>query len=272
LLRRMGEVTEESRPKPFHERFDIEVGADAAKRWFINRATNEVFDHMRSHLHQSNYEDVKRAVASSLGIRYKQQNAIESYVGGDFQRCLQALEAVYDATEGYAVHQEVSDRISSIVRRSEIDLGVDWQPPIFVRIGAHLLDEQLVNEPLRWLSEPRYTTVYEPFEKGLHDYVEAINSPNRLSDVVTEMYVAIEALARVVTGRNRDLSGNREMFISRIGASEYYKQLLRDYITYANQYRHATQQNRTRPPLTEPEVEAFIYLTGLFIRLAIRTT
>ncbi len=105
----------------------------------------------------------------------------------------------------------------------------------------------------------------EPFERGLSHYLE-----DRLSDTVTDMYEALEALARIATGRDRELSGNREMFVSRVRASDYYKQLLRDYITYANQYRHAAQQNRPRPPLSEPEVEAFVYLTGLFIRLAIR--
>ena len=74
-----------------------------------------------------------------------------------------------------------------------------------------------------WLSNPKHKTVYDPFQKGLSHYLEATNKPERLADVITDMYEAVEALARVITGRDRDLSTNREMFISRIGASEYCK-------------------------------------------------
>jgi len=68
------------------------------------------------------------------------------------------------------------------------------------------------------------------------------------------------------------LSGNAEMFIKTVKASEYYKELLKDYISYANQFRHVVRHAGARPILTIPEVESFIYLTGLFIRLAINTT
>lgn len=145
--------------------------------------------------------------------------------------------------------------------------------PVFVRTGAPLLDEHLVNEPLRWLSEPKYKSVRQPFEKGLSHYLEAQNRPDRLADVITDMYEAVEALAKIITGRhNKDLSGNAERFISEVNTSKHYKTLLRDYISYGNEFRHAEREGRPRPPLSEPEVESFIYLTGLFIRLAVRTT
>jgi hypothetical protein len=68
------------------------------------------------------------------------------------------------------------------------------------------------------------------------------------------------------------LSKNRELLIKRLRLSDYYKRLLKDYIEYGSEFRHAERLNRPRPKLTEPEVEAFMYLTGLFIRLAIRST
>jgi hypothetical protein len=84
------------------------------------------------------------------------------------------------------------------------------------------------------------------------------------------MYEALEALAKIVTGRpDKDLSANRELFIKKVKASDEYKQLLKDYIDYANKFRHAVKEGESRPKLTEKEAESFIYLTGLFIRLAI---
>jgi sulfur transfer protein SufE len=84
------------------------------------------------------------------------------------------------------------------------------------------------------------------------------------------MYEALEALAKVVTGRDKDLSANRELFLSKVKASEGYKGILKEYIEYANNFRHAPKQGQEKPNVSVNECESFVYLTGLFIRLAIR--
>ena len=84
------------------------------------------------------------------------------------------------------------------------------------------------------------------------------------------MYETLEAMVKVVTGRPaKDLSGNRELFFSKVRASEPYKQLLADYIGYANKFRHPSRDGSRKPQLSEREVESFIYLAGLFLRLAL---
>ena len=80
---------------------------------------------------------------------------------------------------------------------------------------------------------------------------------------------ALEALAKIVTSRpDKDLSANRELFLSKVNASDEYKQLLKGYIDYANRFRHAAREGQRRPELSPKEVESFVYLTGVFIRLA----
>ena len=262
----------------FHERFDIDVGVEEAQRRFVNRAFNLVIDFIdRNHFdgtRLSSYGisqfELTNHVATVMGERYEDHDLLESYVQNDFYRCIQVLEALYKALEDTEFESSLTRTINTILDTSEIDLGIRWQPPIFIRTGAQLLDENLVNEPLRWLSEPKYMSVRKPFEKGLSHYLEATNRPDRLTDVITDMYEAIEALAKSVTGRDKDLSGNREVFIKSIKVSDYYKRLLKDYTQYGSEFRHAERLNKPRPPLSEPEVESFIYLTGLFIRLAIR--
>lgn len=84
------------------------------------------------------------------------------------------------------------------------------------------------------------------------------------------MYEALEALAGIVTERPKpDLSRDSERFIKKVGASEAYKNLLREYVRYANTFRHGAAPDTPKPPLSVPEVESCIYLTGIFIRLAI---
>ncbi len=261
-------------PKPFHERFDIEVGADEARVRFVNRVSNLVFTlFMNRNFTIGDQQELRMIAASSLGQRYSSKSRFENYVQNDFRRCLQVLETLYEELEDTSYGTELANIIDSIVSYSETDIGVSWQPPIFVPTGVPLLDKQLVNEPLRWLSEPKYKSVYGPFSKGLSQYLEATNKPERLADVVTDMHEAVEALAKIVTGRPRkDLSANAESFISQVKASGHYKSLLKDYIAYANEFRHAEQEGKPRPALSEAEVESFIYMTGLFLRLVVRTT
>lgn len=269
-------MTNQDKAKSFHERFGIEIGLDEARLNFINRIENSVFDEMPSEAHQYHVielSELYRMVAYILGIRTGEIPSLRTYVGNDFHRCLRVLEALHVGFKGTRFEEELSQSIKLALNASEVDLGVDWQDSAFVRTGAPLLDEHLVNESLRWLAEPKYKSVRQPFEKGLAHYLEAQNRPDRLADVVTDMYEALEALAKIVTGRpNKDLSANAERFISAVNVSHRYKTLLKNYIIYGNEFRHAEREGKPRPPLSEPEVEAFIYLTGLFIRLAIRTT
>ena len=87
------------------------------------------------------------------------------------------------------------------------------------------------------------------------------------------MYEALEALTKIVTNRpEKDLSANQELFIKRLKASEPYKKILKDYIEYANEFRHAQKAGEKRPDVSEAEVESFVYLTGLFVRLAMSGT
>ena len=84
------------------------------------------------------------------------------------------------------------------------------------------------------------------------------------------MYEAVEALAKIVTERPKDLSANAELFISKVNVSDHYKILLKDYVAYAHKFRHAEDRRGARPMPSRAEVESFIYLTGLFIRLAVQ--
>jgi hypothetical protein len=139
-----------------------------------------------------------------------------------------------------------------------------------VRSGAKLLDNALVNDVLHWLRDKSYNDVLIPYEKGLRHFLQAEKRPEILSDVITDAYEALEALTKIITKRlDSDLSANRELFIKNVGASDAYKNMLKEYIDYANRFRHSPKSIRPRPSLSVPKVESFFYLTGIFIRLAI---
>jgi hypothetical protein len=98
--------------------------------------------------------------------------------------------------------------------------------------------------------------------------LESDKRPELLSDVITDMYEALESLATIITGKDKDLSANRELFVKKLRVSENYKTILKEYISYANDFRHGSSQDSQKPSPSNHEVESFIYLTGAFIRLA----
>jgi hypothetical protein len=189
--------------------------------------------------------------------------------GMDFTRTLWVLEGMYASLTHSYLREQLSKVVSSMLAAAEVDLGVRWNNGQFLPGGAAVLDEALVNDVLHWLRDRTFAAVVTPFEKGLRHLMESAKRPELTGDVITDMYESLEALAQVVTGRtDKDLSANRELFIGKVDASEQYKKLLKQYIDYANDFRHAMQQQKPRPKISRREAESFVYLTGLFIRLA----
>jgi hypothetical protein len=260
---------------PFHQRFNIEVGIDEARKRFTNRIINKVEQDLDSLLKYDSLEPYKGAMynaASKLGMEYDYGRKFHEYVRNKFDDCLIVLEAIYGVfleKESYNAERLVNI-IQYAISQSETDLGIEWRNGAFWPSGAKLLDEALVNQNLKWLADKGYHNVLIPFEKGLRHFLEAHQKPERLGDVITDVYEAVEALAKVVTGKNKDLSGNAELFISKLKLSDYCKKMLKDYIDFACDYRHAVELGKERETLSRNEVETFIYTSGLFIRLAIQ--
>lgn len=266
-----------------YQRFNIEIGLEEAQSRFVNRVYNNIFniylDYYKKN-HDALYKWILLNVANKLGDKFA-EGGIGYYVKNDSIKCLLALEAIYNAlgeietlTNGGDTPENAREVFSRILQNtiseSEVDIGISWTDGIFTRTGAKYLDEGLVNEPLQWLSDPKYQNVLKPFQKGLQHYMESTKRPELLEDTVIAMYEALEALAKIVTRRpGKDLSANRELFVKKLGLNDYYKKMLDAYIAYACEYRHAVEEGKDRPIPSSKEVEAFVYTTGLFIRLAV---
>jgi hypothetical protein len=255
----------------FHQRFNIEVNLQEAQKRFVNRIYNRIFLSFLDRFNRDEEYRLELAIASELGDKYEFMVPISKQVGGDYERNLQAIEALF-ASLPMSERAKLDEIIQNLLIDSETDLGIEWDSGRFLPKGARLLDEQLVNDPLHWLRESGHQSVLDPFEKGLSHFASAKGKPELLSDVVTDMYESLEALAKVVTGRDKDLSANRELFASKVRAPDAYKDLLTTYISYANNFRHAATQQKPKPPISEQEVECFVYLTGLFIRFSMTAT
>lgn len=196
----------------------------------------------------------------------------DEIVGQDFEKCLYMTEAVHSAIwalDRYNTAKALANGIVTALEMSEVDLEIDWNGTIFTRKGAKLLDDKLVNDPLHWLREKKYENVLKPFEKGLKHWMEVHKDTERCGDVVTDMYEALEALAKIVTGRESELAGNREKFAAELRLPEQYNRMLKEYIDFGCKYRHSPEVKTPRTYPSPNETEAFLYLTGVFIRFAV---
>jgi hypothetical protein len=254
----------------FHERFGIELGVAEAKRRFVNRALNFIFDHCMklafSFDRWAGRADLAKYICSKLGERYSDHDKTEKFMQEDFDKCLIILEALYH-------HRTWSDTaakgIQALLSEAEVDLGIRWENGQFRPAGAPALDQALVSDPLN-LFGPEYKGVSEAFQKGLDHFLHSTKKPELLADTLTDMYEALEALAKIVCDNEKDLSANRESFVSNVRLADQYKRMLKEYLEYANKFgRHAGPQGMPKPLPSRKEVEAFMYLTGLFIRVTV---
>ena len=251
----------------FHERFDIDVGLEEARRRFVNRAFNLILE---SFIFQNGLDSrmITREIVTALGESYFWNRELRKDIKDDYYKTLQAVEACYHAIPHHR-RRELVPLIDRLLKESEVDLGIRWEDERFVKSGAKQLDDALVNVPLHWLIKKGHESVLNPYRKGLEHFLHAEKRPELLADVITDMYEALEALSKIITERpNDDLSANKELFIKKVKASPEYKMLLSEYIEYANNFRHAVKEGKTKPALSVKEVESFIYLTGIFLRLA----
>lgn len=257
--------------KKFHERFEIDLGVDEAKRRFVNRVLNFIINDIHIVACQrddlNGWASLERHICSKLGERWNGLGCLSSVINVDFEKCLKAIEALY-AYPNYA--DLARDGVTSILQDTEIDIGIRWERGRFLPSGAPVLDEKLVNDVLGILSSSQYTGVSDSFKKGLDHFLNSIKKPELLADVLRDMYESLEALAKIICKKDRDLSANRESFISELKLADSYKRMLKEYIEYANDFaRHAGPDGKQKPLPSRKEVEAFMYLTGLFIRLAL---
>ena len=257
----------------FHSRFNLAVPLVQAQAQFANRASTMVFTSEPVMGHH--YDAILKQIIIALGAERIIYGRIDHYVEKDFLKTLLALETIhryFKVMRQDALLERIDSSIRRMLQLSAVDLGVRWDGEVFMPSGAPELDQALVNDVLKWLSDPRFETVREPYEKSLRHLLEAHKRPELMNDVITDAYEALEALSKIVAGSTKDLSSNREKMLSNMGSLTGLGMILKEYITYGCRYRHAVKPGETREIPTEADAEAFVYLTGLFIRLVVGNT
>jgi hypothetical protein len=265
--------------KRFHEIFGIQDDLHKEQSRFVERIDQTAFDHIQNLDYRLTYETIFRRLCYCLGTNadsrisdinqgYFNQStnipSLRSLTGGVFTETLKVLVLLYDVLEGASSEQKtLAEWIEVALSHATVDLGVSWNQGMFYPSGAPELDKPLIEETLGWLKD--FPDERADFLKALTGYAN-----KRLDEVIINCYVAVESMARTVLSNSKTLENNREGLVKKLGLSQTWKSLLSNFISYANEFeRHASESRHSLNPI---EVEGFLYMSGLILRMAILST
>lgn len=189
---------------------------------------------------------------------------IRSLTYEDFEKTLLVLCILYSYLAGLPNNQQkwLSEQVQAILSQSTCDLGVAWKDGFFYPSGAKELDNALIDETLTWLNG--FPNEKKDYQHALEYYLQG----KSFGDVIKNCYSAIEGVARNVLGNDKTLDNNKDELLSKISLSDGWKAILANFIKYAHDFRHASEQ---RHEITKQETEGYLYMTGLVIRLIIES-
>lgn len=163
------------------------------------------------------------------------------------------------------LHPENAERLNRLTEfalaRAATDLGVRWKDGLFYPSGAKELDEKLINDNLDFLQT--WPKVREQFATALTHFRNSLENVAARKDAITNAYSAIEGLTRVVLGNDKNFDNNSNALVDFLELPGEYKNIVHYYKQIAHNYssRHAGEE------FSHAETEAFVYLTGLLMRL-----
>jgi hypothetical protein len=266
--------------KRFNKIWGIQDSEEVERQRFVQRINQTVF--AETERDNSAYNAILLVVCYELGVSYhdhyrnvnRRTNSprtpeIRTLTEDDFLGTLKILSILHpllkDSSNEYGPKPQryLSESIDDALKLATIDLGIRWVNGMFYPSGAESLDTSLIEDPFNWL---------DPFPEEKTDFTKAVQSyiSKQYGEVITNCYLTIEGLSRKILGNRKTLENNRDELLKQIGLSQQWKSLLSNYLILANEFqRHASDNRHALNPI---EVEAFLYQTGLLVRLLIEST
>ncbi|MHC4327352.1 MAG: hypothetical protein ACYSWW_04415 [Planctomycetota bacterium] len=270
--------------KRFNEVFGLEDGVEEEKKRFVERVNQLIFHYVDTEgFDDFGYPKLFESLCFELGVNvhdFRERNVesgmrygrdfvpatIRTVTKDNFEKTLRVLCILYKyiqlESDNKSAREWLSKQIKIVLSRCTRDIGVRWKEEFFYPSGAKEMDKPLIEETLTWLSD--YKDERKDYRTALQYYSEG----NSLGDVIQKCYLAIEGVARRVLGNKKGLDNNKDELLAKMNLSDGWKPILATYIIYAHDYRHASAK---RHEITKQEAEAYLYMTGLIIRLTIES-
>ena len=261
--------------KHFNKAFGLQADLDEEKRRFVQRINQTILKGIQEGPYPDDYERVFRRVCYGLGenagdlisnanqYSYSVSLAIpglRALTGDDFTATLKVLVLLHGALHPQNVVR-LNQSIELALASAATDLGIRWKSGLFYPSGAKELDEKLINDNLDFLQT--WPDVRAQFSTALTHFRSSLQNVAGRKDAITNAYSAVEGLARATLSNDKSFDNNSNALVDFTGLPSEYKNIVHYYKQIAHRYssRHAGEE------FSHSETEAFIYLTGLLMRL-----
>lgn len=267
--------------KKFNEILGLEDGVEEERSRFVKRVNQAIFHRIDTEQWDDyDYLMLFKLVCFELGVDahdFRERTletkfrdvipaTIRTVTEDTFEKTLVVLCALYNyiqlESDSKIAREWLSKQIKSVLSRCTLNIGIRWKEGLFYPAGAEELDKPLIEETLTWLND--YPDERKDYQGALQIY--SVGEP--LPDVIKNCYLAIEGVVRKVLRNERTLDNNKDELLAKMDLSDGWKSILANYIKYAHDYRHASPG---RHEITTQEAEAYLYITGLIIRLIIES-
>lgn len=268
--------------KKFNKILGLEDNIEAERKRFVERVNQFIFHDIDTVKTVTfDYRVLFNLICFELGVnaldfsmrtigrgmdKKKIPVSIRTLTGDDFNKTLLVLCILYvyleESSDSKSNHEWLSANIELVLSRCSCDIGIKWKKGLFYPTGAEELDEPLIEENLTWLND------YPNERKDYRIALECYLGDESLADVIRNCYSAVEGVTRKILGNDKTLDNNKEELLRKMNLSDGWNSILANYIKYAHDYRHASAE---RHEITKQETEAYLYMTGLIIRLIIES-
>ena len=251
--------------KEIYERLGL-ITDIASERTKFNNRMKLVANNIADILSIEVYDSIAHEVFFRLG---SDEEDFVSYLDtAGFDETLLWCEASLTALSAHnkRVFGHLQKMINQAIEESVIDIGVMYRERKFYRTGAKELDQTLIIETLDWLK--RSPATKDAFDEALREYLR-----KDYADAITKCYSALESLVKGFLRSDRGLDKLLPELLSKLSLSEQWRGILVHFCNYAHEFgsRHGKRDGVEARKPSPSEVEAYIYQTGLIMRLISET-
>ena len=276
----------------FKKRFGQEIDIDDLKKDFVNKINyhliepldeslgfyygsggESIFDFVALQFNYNPSEIISRWNRNNYGVS-SNRPPLTYFSSKKFEETMLLVEVLYDYYNLESNPYNTEDRISNInnivnhALNQPISIGITWREGKFYPEGVEEFDEKLITDVLKWLEKkPKVKILYK---NALDHYSQSINDPVKRKDVLVNSFQAVEQITKdFLVSPKESFDNNFNTLVDKLQLEKEWKKIFNSYKELNKEFgRHSGTKTDFIP--NQEDTEAFLYLSGLIIRLIIQ--
>lgn len=269
----------------FKKRFGQPINIEEIKKDFINKINHFLFKGIDKHIGSKYYRSNELFNYLCLSLNKEPEEVLKEYnrdpysdpnyipplkylTRNDYRTTLIVIEVLHQYfinSNEYAKEQwiEKIDKVVKFAINQPVSLKISWRDGKFYPEEAKELSEKLIQEPLEWLEN--YPKVSSIFKNALDHYSKSLQDFIKRKDVISNSFQAVEELVRSFLKNDKSFDNNFGEFIEKLKLNNHWKQILNRYKELSKEFGRHPGREEFIPE--QSDTEAFLYLSGLILRL-----